>query len=127
LRRRLFLGVLGAAAVLSFVARAQSSTTIRRIGFLGNSTLDLEANLVGPFRQELRALGYEEGQNIRIEYRWANGNYSRFPQLVAELLSAGVEVVVTAGTPATLAVKQATSTVPLWCRAWHAPAATSQA
>jgi putative tryptophan/tyrosine transport system substrate-binding protein len=112
-RRRLFLGVLGAAAVWPFVARAQSSSTIRRIGFLGNSTPELEANLVGPFRQELRALGYEEGRNIRIEYRWANGDYSRFPQLVAELLAAGVEVIVTAGTPATLAVKQATRTVPL--------------
>jgi len=113
MRRRECLGLLGSAlAVWPFVARAQF-TTIRRIGFLGNSTPELEANLVGPFRQELRALGYEDGRNIRIEYRWANGNYSRFPKLVAELLADGVEVIVTAGTPATLAVKQATSTVPL--------------
>jgi ABC-type uncharacterized transport system substrate-binding protein len=108
-----FLGVLGAASVRPSVAPAQPSTAVRRIGFLGNSTPELEANLIGPFRQELHALGYEEGRNIQIEYRWAKGDYSRFPQLIAELLAANVEVLVTAGTPATLAVKRATSTLPL--------------
>ena len=80
---------------------------------MGNSTAALEANLVGPFRDGLRALGYEEGRNIQIEFRWANGGYDRFPELIAELLAAKVEVIVTAGTPAALAVKHATSTVPL--------------
>jgi putative ABC transport system substrate-binding protein len=113
MKRRDFLYVLGAAAVTPVAAQAQQAAKIRRIGFLGNSTAALEANLVGPFRNELRVLGYEEGRNIHIEYRWADGNYSRFPSLVAELLAANVEVIVTAGTPATLAVKRATSTVPL--------------
>jgi putative ABC transport system substrate-binding protein len=113
MRRRQFLGVLSATVGWPLLARAQYSTLLRRIGFLGNSTAELEANLIGPFRKELQALGYEEGQNIQIEYRWANGDYSRFPQLVAELLAAKVDVIVTAGTPATLAVKRATSTVPL--------------
>ncbi len=113
MRRRQFLGALGAAAVWPLLARAQALKVIRRSGFLGNSTPELEANLIGPFRRELHALGYEEGRNIQIEYRWANGNYSRFPQLTGELLAAGVELIVTAGTPATLAVKRATSTVPL--------------
>ena len=80
---------------------------------MGNSTAALEANLVGPFRDGLRELGYEEGRNIVIEFRWADGDYARFPALVAELLAAKVDVIVTAGTPATLAVKKATSTVPL--------------
>jgi hypothetical protein len=72
-----------------------------------------EANLVGPFRDGLRELGYQEGRNVVIEYRWAEGKYERFPALVAELLAVPVDLIVTAGTPATLAVKKATSTVPL--------------
>jgi putative ABC transport system substrate-binding protein len=80
---------------------------------MGNSTAALEANLVGAFREGLRELGYEEGVNIFIEYRWAEGKYERFPGLVTELIASKVDVIVTAGTPAALAVKKATSTVPL--------------
>lgn len=99
-----------AAALGTAPARAQQ---LRRIGFMGNSTADLEANLVGPFRDGLRALGYVDGRNVQIEYRWADGNYDRFPALVADLLAAKVDVIVTAGTPASQAVKRATTTVPL--------------
>ena len=84
-----------------------------RIGFLGNSTAALEANLVGPFREGLRELGYVEGRNILIEYRWAEGRYERFPALIAELIAMKVDVIVTAGTPASLAVKKATTSIPL--------------
>jgi putative ABC transport system substrate-binding protein len=80
---------------------------------MGNSTQALEANLIGAFRDGLRELGYDEGRNILIEYRWADGNYAQFPTLVAELIAAKVDVIVTAGTPAALAVKKATTTVPL--------------
>jgi putative ABC transport system substrate-binding protein len=80
---------------------------------MGNSTAALEVNLVDSFREGLRELGYEEGRNIAIEYRWADGRYERFAALVAELIAAKVDVIVTAGTPAALAVKKATSTVPL--------------
>ena len=114
MRRREFITLVGgAAAVWPHIARAQQAGKIPRVGFLGNSTAALEANLVGPFREGLRELGYEEGRNIAIEYRWAEGKYERFPALVAELLAVPVDVIVTAGTPATLAVKKATSTVPL--------------
>jgi putative tryptophan/tyrosine transport system substrate-binding protein len=110
-RRREFIALLGGAAVWPLAAQAQQRSP--RIGFMGNSTAVLEANLVRPFRERLRELGYEEGRNIVIDYRWADGDYERFPTLVAELLAARVEVIVTAGTPAALAVKRATSTVPL--------------
>ena len=113
--RRKFLTTLGAGAFaipLASLAQ-QRPKKAARIGFLGNSTAAFEANLVGPFRQELRDLGYVEGQNILIEYRWAEGKYERFPALIAELLALKVDVIVTAGTPATLAVKKATSSVPL--------------
>jgi ABC-type uncharacterized transport system substrate-binding protein len=92
---------------------AQQAGKVHRIGFLGNSTPALEANLVGPLREGLRELGYVEGQNILIEYRWAEGKYERLAALVAELLARNVEVIVTAGTPASLAVQKATTSVPL--------------
>jgi putative ABC transport system substrate-binding protein len=95
------------------VAQVLQTGKLYRIGFLGNSTAALEANLVGPFREGLRDLGYVEGRNILIEYRWADGKYERFPALVAELIAQKVDVIVTAGAPATLAVKQATTSVPL--------------
>jgi putative ABC transport system substrate-binding protein len=99
--------------VAPLAAEAQQTGKLYRIGFLGNSTAALETNLVGPFREGLRELGYIEGQNIVIEYRWAEGQYERFPVLIAELLAQKVEVIVAAGTPASRAVKQATTSVPL--------------
>jgi putative ABC transport system substrate-binding protein len=113
LHRRAFIAALGSTVAWPLAARAQPAGRIPRIGFMGNSTAAMEANLVGPFRDGLRELGYEEGRNILIEYRWADGNYQRFPALIAELLAANVAVIVTAGTPAALAVKNAMTTVPL--------------
>jgi putative ABC transport system substrate-binding protein len=111
MKRREFITLLGGATAWPLVARAQGG--IPRVGFMGNSTAALEVNLVDSFREGLRELGYEEGRNIAIEYRWADGRYERFAALVAELIAAKVDVIVTAGTPAALAVKKATSTVPL--------------
>jgi putative ABC transport system substrate-binding protein len=112
-RRRLLsaLATVAFAATLASIAQAQQK--IDRVGFLGNSTAALEANLIGPFREGLRDLGYVEGGNILIEYRWAEGKYERFPALIAELIAQKVDVIVTAGTPATLAVKKATTSVPI--------------
>jgi putative ABC transport system substrate-binding protein len=111
MKRREFIRLVGSAAAWPVAAHAQPK--IPRVGFMGNSTAALEANLVGSFRDGLRELGYEEGRNIVIEYRWADGKYERFPTLIAELIAAKVNVIVTAGTPAALAVKKATTTVPL--------------
>ena len=93
--------------------RRTRAAEIPRVGFMGNSTAALEANLVDSFLDGLHERGYEEGRNIVIEYRWADGKYERFPALVAELIAAKVDVIVTAGTPAALAVKKVTTTVPL--------------
>lgn len=112
-RRRQFLIVAGALLAVPFTAEAQQAAKLPRIGFLGNSTAALEANLVGPFREGLRELGYVEGQNVLIEYRWAEGKYERFPALIGELSALKVDVIVTAGTPASLAVKKTTTSIPL--------------
>jgi ABC-type uncharacterized transport system substrate-binding protein len=95
------------------VAQAQQTGKVPRIGFLGNSTAALEANLIAPFREGLHDLGYVEGKNIVIEWRWAEGKYERFPSLIAELIATKVDLIVTAGTPATIALKKATTTLPL--------------
>lgn len=108
----------------SLATQAQQTGNVYRIGFLGNSTAALEANLVGPFREGLRDLGYVEGRNVLIEYRWAEGKYDRFPALIGELLALKVAVIVTAGTPATLAVKKATTSVPLVMTAVGDPVGT---
>ncbi len=110
--RREFIKLLGGAVAVWPVA-LHAQPKIPRVGFMGNSTAELEANLVDSFREGLREHGYQEGRNIVIEYRWADGKYERFPALVAELIAAKVNVIVTAGTPASLAVKKATTTVPL--------------
>jgi putative ABC transport system substrate-binding protein len=125
MKRRDFIALLGGAAVTwPLEARAQQTRNVFRIGFLGNSTAALEANLVEPFREGLRDLGYVEGQNILIEYRWAEGKYERFPALTAELIALKVDVIVTAGTPASLAVKKAATSIPLVMVAVGDPVAT---
>src|SRR3989337_147836 len=112
-KKILCLGLGAMLLALNFSAEAQQSGKIPRIGFLGNSTPALEENLVGPFREGLRDLGYVEGKNILIEYRWAEGKYDRFPALIGELIAQKVDIIVTAGTPASLAVKKAAPSIPL--------------
>src|SRR5438128_642283 len=97
------VGLIGTLALAILLAPG-----VARIGYLGNSSPSLEPDLVEAFQQGLRNLGYVEGQTIVIEYRWAEGGYDRFPDLVADLIRLKVEVIVTAGTPGTLAAKQAT-------------------
>ncbi|MBI3106618.1 MAG: ABC transporter substrate-binding protein [Candidatus Rokubacteria bacterium] len=124
MNRRAFIATATAILVAPLAADAQQAAKVPRIGFLGNSTAALEANLVGPFREGLRDLGYVEGRNILIEYRWAEGKYERFPALIAELIALKVDVIVTAGTPASLAVKKAITSIPLVMIAVGDPVAT---
>ena len=112
--RRAFLTLTTASLLVpARKAAAQTAAKVHRVGFLGNSTQSLEANLVGPFREGLRERGYIEGRDLIVEYRWAEGQYERFPALVQELIVLKVDVIVTAGTPAALAVKRATTRIPV--------------
>ena len=113
LSRRAFITVLTGGLIATPLAPAQAAARIHRIGFLGNSTAALEANLVEPWREGLREFGYVEGRDIVVEYRWAEGRYERFPALIDELLALKVEVLVSAGTPAAQAIKRASTTTPL--------------
>jgi putative ABC transport system substrate-binding protein len=114
MRRRAFLATIaGGLLAAPLAAGAQPAGKVHRIGFLGNSTEALEANLVGPFREGLRECGYVEGRDLVIEYRWAEGAYERFPALLAELIALKPDVIVTAGTPAALVAKSAITTIPV--------------
>ena len=83
------------------------------MGYLGISSPSLEPHYVEAFRQQLRDLGYTEGEHIAIEYRWAEGRDDRLPGLAAELVASHVDVIVTTGTTGTFAAKRATTTIPI--------------
>jgi putative ABC transport system substrate-binding protein len=115
MRRREFITLLGgAAAAWPLAARAQPSWKVYQIGFLGVTSYDAEYTpRVDALRTGLRQLGYEEGKNIVIHYRWAEGRYDRLPALATELVKLNVDVIVTHSTPGSRAAKQATSTIPI--------------
>jgi putative ABC transport system substrate-binding protein len=113
MKRRHFITLLGSAAAgWPLRARAQANKIVR-IGFLGGESAVESASRVEGFRSGLRDLGYIDGSNTVIIYRWAEGNYERLPSLAAELVRSGVDVIVTGGTPGSLAAKQATATIPI--------------
>ena len=115
IRRREFITILGGAAVVGpFPARAQLSGRTYRIGFLGVFSYTAEyRRQVDALRTGLRQLGYEEGKNIVIHYRWAEGRYDRLHELAAELVKLDIDVLVTHSTPGARAAKQATSIIPI--------------
>ena len=115
-----------AVLVVPLAGEAQQAASLPRIGFLSASSLSdpRTPRLFGAFRQGLRELGYVEGQNIAIEFRWAEGKYDRLPGLAAELVRLKVNVIVTTGTPAIQAAKQATETIPIVMVAAIDPVAT---
>jgi len=102
----------GAAAGWPLAARAQQAK-VARIGFLGSVSASSHAPRLAAFRAGLRDLGWLEGTNLFIEYRWAEGNYERLRGLADELVQLKVDVLVTHATPAALAAKSATSTIPI--------------
>ena len=113
LKRREVITLIGGAAAWPLVAQAQQTSRAARIGFLGvNMPSGVEPRL-RRFRAGLRDLGYVEGQNIFIDFRWAEGNYSRLVEFADELLHLKADILVTYGTPGTLAARQATTTTPI--------------
>ena len=125
MRRREFIAALGGAAVVGpHAARAQQPGKIWRIGVLDTVPATLNAANIDAFRQELRRLGYVDGTNLIIEYRSSAGRPERFPDLAAELLQLHVDLIVTRGTPAVLAAKKATATLPIVMAAIGEPVET---
>ena len=114
MKRRQFITLLGGAAVAwPLAARAQQPGKVPRIGFLGMASRATFADRIDALRLGLRDFGYVEGTNITIEYRWAQGRYERLPQLATELVRSNVDLIVTHGTPGSLAAKRATTTIPI--------------
>jgi putative ABC transport system substrate-binding protein len=110
MRRREFITLLGSTAVAwPLAARAQQSPAPRRIGLIANLPLPP----IQRFRQRLQQLGYVEGKNLIIEYRYGEGRDDRFPSFAAELVAMPVEVIVVWGNPAAFAAKRATTSIPI--------------
>ena len=113
IRRDLITLLGGAAVAWPFAARAQQRAKVARIGYLGLVSASWHTARVTAFRAGLRDLGYVEGKDIVIEFRWAESQYDRLPALVAELVRLNVDVIVTHTVPGAFAAKKATSTIPI--------------
>jgi len=113
MKRREFITLLGGmAATWPFVVRAQQSA-MPVIGFLDPTSLDTYSQFVEAFRKGLREVGFIEGHNVAIEFRWAEGQYARLPEMAAEFVQHKVTVIVATGITAARAAKAATSTIPI--------------
>ena len=110
--RREFILALGGAAAWPLAARAQQAKAAI-IGLLGTGTAAAQSQWTAAFVQRMRELGWVEGRNLAIEYRWAEGRTERLAELANDLVRLKVDVVVTHNTPGPLAAKQATSTIPI--------------
>src|SRR5262245_13341344 len=112
-KRREFIALIGAAAAWPLAAPAQQAGKLPAIGFLVQSTRSASSEWVAAFLQRLRELGWIEGRMVAIEYRWTEGRADRAAQVAAEFVRLKVDIILTSGTPQVLAVKQATSVIPI--------------
>jgi len=113
MQRREFITALGGAAAMWPFATSAQQPVVPKIGYMSSRSLADSSLLVAAFRKGLSEAGYVEGQNLAVEYRWAEGQYDRLPALAADLVQRGVSVLVaTGGEPSALAAKGATSSIP---------------
>src|SRR5215472_14068358 len=113
MRRRQLIMLLGGALAVPRTLRAQQKV-IPLIGWLHTLSAERSAAVIAAFRDGLRETGYIDGRNVAIEYRWAEGQYDRLPELAADLVARKVDVIVAgAGTVSAVAAKKATSTIPI--------------
>jgi putative tryptophan/tyrosine transport system substrate-binding protein len=113
MRRRKLITLLGTALAWPLVARAQQPAKLPTIGYLGPATRTLDSERLAAFVKRLRDLGWIEGRTIAIEYRWAEGRNERLAETATEFVRLKMDVIVTSATPPSVAVKQATSVIPI--------------
>src|SRR5258706_11532559 len=115
MQRREFITLFGGAAMWPLAARArQPAGRVYRVGHFTISSREQQLHLIKAFEEGLRSLGYRNGENVVIEYRFADGEMERLPALAADLVRLGVDIIVTGGgNPSTVAAMKATTTIPI--------------